>query len=231
MTIKMKSGLAISFLLSCIVMHGEEITSENFVQIKAKYDGQWHHPNGTLASNVYARVHSVYRYGVQPAPWNSLFSYFLSVRGGGGIRQDLYDSDMPKFLALTACVSNHCAEIAADWRTYETNEVVRFTTLSAVGYSGYSNFTNFADIVTTQRLSDPSFCSWNTVSFLLSPYGTPCDPSIGLNYDNPVVSNIVLKIRQIAVVENNTNEVDTCDVFLSGEWKREYLEMKAAGAL
>ena len=69
---------------------------------------------------------------------------------------DLEDRDMPKFLALTACVSNHCAEIAADWRTYETNEMVRFTTLSAVGYSGYSNFTNFADIVTTRRLSDPS---------------------------------------------------------------------------
>ena len=144
---------------------------------------------------------------------------------------DLEDRDMSKFLALTACVSNHCAEIAADWRTYETNEMVRFTTLSAVGYSGYSNFTNFADIVTTRRLSDPSLCSWNTVSFLLSPYGTPCDPSIGLNYDNPVVSNIVLKIRQIAVMENNTNEVDTCDVFLSGEWKRHHLEMKAAGAL
>lgn len=230
MTIKIKPGLTLLFLLSCIVVYGEDITSENFTQIKAKYDGQWHYPNSALASNVYSKVHSVYRYGVQPAPWNSLFSYFLSVRGGG-VQQDLYDSDMPKFLALSSFVSNHCAEIAADWRTYETNEVVRFTTLSAIGYSGYNNFTNFADIVTTRRLSDPSLCSMETVSFLLSPYGTPCDPSIGLNYDNPVVSNVILKIRRIAVMENNTNEVDACNVFLSGEWKRHHLEMKAAGAL
>ena len=212
--------------LSCLIICRGVVDAESFEQIEARYNGPWSYPDNLLASNIYVQVRSVYAYDT----WQTLYDYFYAVRGGG-VRLDLEDRDMPKFLALTACVSNHCAEIAADWRTYETNEVVRFTTLSAVGYSGYSNFTNFADIVTTQRLSDPSFCSWNTVSFLLSPYGTPCDPSIGLNYDNPVVSNIVLKIRQIAVVENNTNEVDTCDVFLSGEWKREYLEMKAAGAL
>ena len=69
------------------------------------------------------------------------------------------------------------------------------------------------------------------MSFLLSPYGTPCDPSIGLNYDNPVVSNIITRIRQVEVSLNQTNGVNACDAFLSGEWKREYLEMKAAGAL
>ena len=144
---------------------------------------------------------------------------------------DLEDRDMPKFLALTACVSNHCAEVAADWRTYETNEVVRFTTLSAVGYSGYSNFTNFADIVTAQLMSNPSLCSSCTMNFLVSPYGMPSETCMGLNYDNPVVSNIITRIRQVEVSLNQTNEVDTCDVFLSGEWKRHHLEMQAAGAL
>lgn len=230
MTIKIKSGLTLLFLLSCIVMYGEDITSENFTQIKAKYDGQWHYPNSALASNVYSKVHSVYRYGVQPAPWNSLFSYFLSVRGGG-VQMDLEDRDMPKFLALSAFVSNHCAEIAADWRTYETNEVVRFTTLSAIGYSGYNNFTNFAGVMATRYLSDPSLCSWDTAHFLFFPYGTPCETYMGLNFDNPAVSNIILKIRQVAVMSGNTNDVDTCDVFLSGRWRRQHLEMKAAGAL
>ena len=144
---------------------------------------------------------------------------------------DLEDSDMPKFIALSSFISNHCAEVAADWRTYETNEVVRFTTLSAVGYSGYSNFTNFADVVATQYLIDPSLCSWDTAHFLFSPYGTPCETYMALNYDNPAVSNVILKIRQVAVMNNDTNGVDTCDVYLSGKWKRQYLEMKAAGAL
>ena len=144
---------------------------------------------------------------------------------------DLEDRDMPKFLALTACVSNHCAEVAADWRTYETNEVVRFTILSAVGYSGYNNFTNFADIVTAQLMSNPSLCSSCTMNFLVSPYGTPNETYMGLNYDNPVVSNIITRIRQVEVSLNQTNGVNACDAFLSGEWKREYLEMKAAGAL
>ena len=212
--------------LACLIICGGVADAESFEQIEARYNGPWSYPDNLLASNIYAQVRSVYAHDT----WRPLYKYFDAVRGGG-VRMDLEDRDMPKFLALTACVSNHCAEVAADWRTYETNEVVRFTTLSAVGYSGFCNYTNFVDIVATRRLSDPSLCSWDTVQFLISPYGTPGEAYLGLNCDLPVVSNIVLKIRQIAVMENNTNAVNGCDSFLSGEWKRQYLEMKAAGAL
>lgn len=212
--------------LSCLIICGGVADAESFEQIEARYNGPWSYPDNLLASNIYVQVRSVYAYDT----WQTLYDYFYAVRGGG-VRLDLEDRDMPKFLALTVCVSNHCAEIAADWRTYETNEVVRFTTLSAVGYSGYSNFTNFADIVTTQILSNPSLCSSCTMNFLVSPYGTPSETCMGLNYDNPVVSNIITRIRQVEVSLNQTNGVNACDAFLSGEWKREYLEMKAAGAL
>lgn len=218
-------GIISKVAFLCLIICGGAVDGETFSQMRARYNGPWSCPDNLLASNIYTQVRSIYAYDT----WE-LFHYFQAVRGGG-VRMDLEDRDMPKFLALSSFVSNHCAEIAADWRTYETNEVVRFTTLSAIGYSGYNNFTNFADIVSTRRLADSTLCSWWTVRFLTSPYGTPCETSIALNYDNPVVSNILYKIRQCAVMENNTNEVDTCDVILSGEWKRHHLEMKAAGAL
>ena len=187
-------------------------------------------PDCAPASNVYAKVYKTYDDYILSGRPRSREYLFDSVRGGG-VQMDLEGMQLERFFDLSSYVSNHCAEIAADWRTYETNEMVRFTTLSAVGYSGFCNYTNFVDIVATRRLSDPSLCSWDTVQFLISPYGTPGEAYLGLNCDLPVVSNIVLKIRQIAVMENNTNAVNGCDSFLSGEWKRHHLEMKAAGAL
>ena len=226
MNIKTMLALAIAVFSPCMVLHGQEITPQNYQRIKGMYNGEWSYPADSLASNVYARVRSVY---VSDAAGESPFSYFMAVHGG--INRDLLDRDMPKFLELASFVSNHCAEITADWRTYETNEMVRFTTLSAIGYSGYRNYTNSFDRLLGVAECDPASCGWRTVDFLASPYGTPMDCQLSLNFENSVSSNLVLRYKSLAIANSDTNAVRYCDEVLSGEWKRDHLIMEAAGAL
>jgi len=178
-----------------------------------------------LATNVYAKVTAIYEGNWMPAA-----SYFSAVRGGG-MCNDLDDQDFPKLYELCAVVSNHCAEIIADWHTYETNEMVRFTTLNAFSYAGYDYMTNLAVNVIGQYSSNTNYCSWKTVEFLWRPYGTDQEKYLALNYDAPAISNLLTTIRTKALEVGDSNLLFTCERDLSGETKTLYLEMKAAGML
>jgi hypothetical protein len=203
----------------------EVITAGNIDEIRLRYEGEWQYPDNPVSSNVYSRVRNVYA-----GHWMSLFDYFITVRGGG-VCNDLNDQDFPKLYELCAVVSNHCAEIVADWHTYETNEMVRFTTLNAFSYAGYDYMTNLAVNVIGQYATNTNYCSWDTVKFLRNPYGTPLEWYMSRNYDVPCISNALLTVKAKAEGMGDSNTCHSCERDLSGETKTWYLEMKAAGML
>ena len=183
-----------------------------------------------LQSNVYLKVKKVYEDHFLHGSPRSPQRFFRSVRGGG-VAMELEGEQLTRFTTLVEIVSNNCASIATDWRTYETNEMVRFTVLSAVGYSGYDNYTNFVNTVITPSCSLLYTNRWETVNFMLDPYGTEMEHQLALNSENPIVSNVVQRIKSESVLQSNTNYVNWCSEILSGEWKRWYLDMKMSGAL
>ena len=184
----------------------------------------------SLVTNIYTKTMYVYSdyvfLGRQRTP-----EYFFSGVRGGGVNFELDGIHLARFTNLVEIVSNNCVSIAADWHTYETNEMVRFTVLSAVGYSGYDNYTNFVNTVITPSCSLLYTNRWASVKFLLDPYGTEMEHQLALNYESSGISNIVQKIKAESVLQGNTNYVNWCNKILSGEWKRWYLDMKMSGAL
>lgn len=203
-------------------LSAETITAANYDSARTRYNGDWDYPGDELASNVYSKVKSLYE-----GHWQTPFDHFLGVRGGG-----LYqEMDSQKILPLANIVSNNIDAIVSDWATYETNEMVRFTTICAIAYSGMDNYTNFVGRILAGYDADANFCGWPTVSFAFFPYGTVSEDTLEMNYDAPAVSNIILRMRAIAVSRNDDNLRQRCDYLISGESKRETLELKAAGAL
>jgi hypothetical protein len=65
----------------------------------------------------------------------------------------------------------------------------------------------------------------------MGPYGTREESSIAVNYENGIISNLVVRFRNQSLKVSDTNNVKWCDKVLSGEWKRDYLDMKTSGAL
>ena len=189
-----------------------------------------HAYDNDFVTNVYSKVTKLYEEHKVHGNLVSSYSRFLGVRGGG-VNNEFFDDEIRKFTNLVEIVSNNCASIAADWQTYETNEMVRFTVLSAVGYSGYDNYTNFVNTVITPSCSLLYTNRWETVKFMLDPYGTEMEHQLALNYENPIVSNVVQRIKSESILQSNTNYINWCSEILSGEWKRWYLDMKISGAL
>lgn len=212
--------MAVAFaIMSC------EAIAATLAEMRQYYNGEWSYPQNALASNVYAQTRRIYE-----GDWLPPFSYFCAVRGGG-MCNDLNDQDFPKLYELCAVVSNHCDEIVADWHTYETNEMVRFTTLNAFSYAGYDYMTNLAVNVIGQYATNTNYCSWDTVKFLRNPYGTPLEWYMSRNYDVPAISNALLTVKANAESVGDSNIFHSCERDLSGETKTWYLEMKAAGML
>ncbi len=175
----------------------------------------------TLASNVFARVQAIFA-------GDSCDSQRMLRRvKAGGFDQELMS---PEFLSLCAFVSNDCQRIVSDWCVYETNDMVRFTTASAIAFSGYDNMTNFAHKVLSLYETNTNACSWATVKFALYPYGTKSNAHyLGLNYDRPGVSNIVERMRASAMTRGDLPMIEVCDDVLSGKRKRDCEDMMAIG--
>lgn len=184
----------------------------------------------SLVTNVYSKTMHVYSDYVFLGRHRSQEYFFSGVRGGG-VDFELDGIHLERFMDLVSVVSNNCEAIASDWHAYETNEMVRFTTLSAVGFSGYNNYTNFVRRLLDSYDEVPRTNSWKSIQFISGPYGTPMDFQLALNYESSIVSNLISRIKEHAAVNNATNDFNWCNKVLSGEWKRNYLIMEAAGAL
>ncbi len=212
-----------ALVMSAIGLVAEEYrTVEEFADARRRYNGEWTYPQDPLASNIYSRVKSMYE-----GHWLSPFDYFLAVRGGG-VEMEM---ETTNFFTFVSFVSNNCSAIAADWPTYETNEMVRFTTLSAIAYSGFDRMTNLADRVLAGYEANTNYCGWDTIRFINCPYGTRATKQyLARNYDVPGVSNLLQRIRALAVAHGNDVMRDDCDECLSGESKKHVLEMISIGA-
>ena len=186
--------------------------------------------NNVLSTNIYHKVMRVYENHILHGSLRNPKRYFRSVRGGG-VDSELDGINLERFINLVNVVSNNYEIVATNWNTYETNEMVRFTTLSAVGYSGYNIYTNFVRMVLDSCDRFPRTNSWDSIRFISGPYGTPMDIQLAMNYENSIVSNLVNRIKEYAIENNSTNDVIWCNKVLSGEWKAEQLEMEAAGGL
>lgn len=222
MAMKIKSiVVCAAALLSPLAWSSEAVTAGNYAEVETRYNGEWTYPQSQLASNIYSQVKYLY------SDYRSPYDYFVTVRGGGFCRE----MDYRKILPLATLVSNNCAALVADWQTYEQNEMVRFTTLCAIAYSGFSNYTNFVDRVLARYEADTNSCSWATIRFASFPRGTILENGLEMNYDKPGVSNILVRLRALAVARGDNVLRDACDRELSGEAKRETLDLQAAGAL
>ncbi len=180
--------------------------------------------DGALSAEVYARAMSVLS-----ATGETPCQFYHGVVGGGFLQDGMSD----QFTSFCSFVSNRCEDIVSDWPTYETNDMVRFTLQSAIGFCGFKCQTNLAVKVLSLYEGSTNTVSYGTVEMAGFPYGVPLDAEnyLALHYDTPGVSNIITRIQNIAVAMSDTNTVDVCVQCLSGEKKREYLEMKACGAL
>ena len=186
--------------------------------------------NNALRTNVFDKTTRIYEGHVLNGRLRDLGRYFRCVRGGG-VNLEMDGIHLERFMDLVSVVSNNCEAIASDWHTYETNEMVRFTTLSAVGFSGYNKYTNFVRRLLDSYDEVPRTNSWKSIQFISGPYGIPMDFQLALNYESSIVSNLISRIKKHAAVNNATNDFNWCNKVLSGEWKRNYLIMEAAGAL
>ncbi len=181
----------------------------------------------SLTTNVYAMVQSVFAAEAATSGETPTNIYYGAV--GGGMAQECMNEAFRSFCTF---VSNHCDAIASDWNSYETNDMVRFTTLSAIGFSGFHNLTNVADKVLSLYEANTNSVCWSTINMLC----TPDDPAeatsyLGLHYEDPGVSNLVLRFRQAGVSASNDAFVQYCDSCLAGEEKAKYQDMKSSGAL
>ena len=183
-----------------------------------------------LITNVYEKCLCVFQdyrlqgYAITPE------DRFLAVRGGG-VNFELDGIHLERFMELVKVVSNNYAAVASDWYSYETNEMSRFTILSAVAYLGYDSYTNFVDRILEYSETDVRTNYWRSLRFIMSPYGTKQENRLALNYENATVSNFFQRLRQQAINNGETNSVNWCNDVLSGEWKKDHLQMEAAGAL
>ena len=197
----MKTAAIISFItFACSCTHGE-----------------------SCALNIYDYVDNIFKSeaGVRPE------LLFTSIRGGDGFNQGDVWKPFSEFIPI---VSNNYTQIANDWESYNTNKVVAFTVLSAIGFSGFDVYTNFTSAIISRYEQTPNTNNWSAIQFLMMPYQTPQVHALMLNYDQSGVSNLVLRIRACIQTQGGHNGlVDWCDKVLSGQAKQEYLDLKAAG--
>ena len=179
--------------------------------------------DNVLLTNIHLKCSRVYQDHYLHGQPRSPERYFRCVRGGG-IDFELDGVHLERFMNLVNVVSNNCDAIVSNWYDYETNEVTRFTVLSAVGYSGYENYTNFVDKILAYSERNTQTNYFGSLNFIMCPYGTRQDCKLALNYENAIVSNLFLRFKAQAVKNADTNNVNWCNEVLSGEWKRDYLD-------
>lgn len=155
----------------------------------------------------------------------------LTIRRGGGIDSELDRGvAMTNFLSYCVFVSNNVDRVMSDWNAFETNETARFTTMSAIAHCGVNYYTNFCNRVLITPVQ-ANCQQMDTAYYLLNPYGTPLEHYLSMNYDTPGVSNIINRIREIAIRNNATETAEHCLYMLSGDDKRECLMLREAGML
>lgn len=173
-----------------------------------------------VLTNVYSKAMAIFSSTCGNA--DEANTRFAGVRGGGFLIE-LEGSEWQAFSNLCAVVSNQYPTILGNWGKYCTNELVRFSVLNAVAFSGECVYTNFLD-----RLMANSTGSGTTdvssVEYLYSPFGTPMEEFLAMRYDMPSISNLLVRVSNLAERTGNTNLVRSCSQRISGAVKQYLLE-------
>ena len=175
-----------------------------------------------LVSNVYTRVGAVF----QEDGGLGTRRLFGGVAGGDGF---MWGSLKQPFLELVPVVSNNYVQIAEDWDAYQTNRVVSFTVISAIGFSGFNVYTNFLETMLSRYEQTQTSNDWKVVRHLLLPINTPLENGLLLNNDNVAVSNMLLRIKTGAIQRSDNKINRLCERFISSEARRRYLDMIEMG--
>lgn len=158
--------------------------------------------SANLQSDIYGRVAKVYG----SSTYFDAETLFAGVRGGDGLAGNV---DTGKsFLELIPVVSNNYASVERNWNAYGTNEVVRFTVLSAVAFSGICVYTNFTAAMVARCEQGNDTNDWESVRFLVSPIMTPQERAMMLNYDRPPFNDLLSRIRACAMPQRRCNGGD-----------------------
>ena len=73
--------------------------------------------------------------------------------------------------------------------------------------------------------ANTNYCGWDTIRFINYPYGASTNKYyLTMNYEQPAVSNIISRLRALAVARGDEDLREMCDERLSGEAKRNCLE-------
>ena len=119
-----------------------------------------------LLTNVYLKCLRVYQDHYLHGQLRSPERYFRCVRGGG-VDFELDGIHLERFMNLVNVVSNNYRSIVSNWHDYETNEVMRFTVLSAIGYLGYNSYTNFVDKILAYSESNTQTNYFRSLNFIM----------------------------------------------------------------
>lgn len=177
----------------------------------------------SLVTNIYERVRQVYG----SDKWRAPMDVFYAVRGGDGFE---FGSVRDPFRELVSVVSNNFTAILQDWDAYATNVVVAFTVANAAAYSGEEVLVPFADEALSLYERTKATNDWRIAKYLFLPNLTPQNHFMALNYDKPAVNALLVRFRACAKARDDKPGLeDWCDEVLSGEAKKYYLELKAAG--
>ena len=176
----------------------------------------------SLVSNVYTRVGAVF----QEDGGLGTRRLFGGVVGGDGF---MWGSLKQPFLELVPVVSNNYVQIVEDWDAYQTNRVVSFTVISAIGFSGFNVYTNFLETMLSRYEQTQTSNDWKVVRHLLLPINTPLENGLLLNNDNVAVSNMLLRIKTFAIQRNEAKIKRLCERFISSEARKRYLDMIEMG--
>lgn len=171
-------------------------------------------------SDVYAKTRLLFPPGNNEGQNDGM--RFACIRHGGFLNE-LEDNEWSAFSNLCMTVSNSYVTIFQNWGAYSTNEVVRFSILNAVSFSGETIYTNSLDrlVLNSSNLNEVDLPS---VEYLYSPFGTPMEQYLAMNFDVPSVSNLLVRISSLAERCGNTNLVRSCSRRISGEMKQWILE-------
>ena len=178
--------------------------------------------DSSLVSNVYTRVGTVF----QEDGGLGTRRLFGGVAGGDGF---MWGSLKQPFLELVPVVSNNYVQIAEDWDAYQTNRVVSFTVISAIGFSGFNVYTNFLETMLSRYEQTQTSNDWKVVRHLLLPINTPLENGLLLKNNNVAVSNMLLRIKTGAIQRSDNKINRLCERFISSEARRRYLDMIEMG--
>ena len=124
------------------------------------------------------------------------------------------------FANACAAVSNNWQYAMDDWAYYSTNTEARLFFRNLCGFAGTNTFIGVWNKMLDIASADTNACSPMTVFWLHAAPATPLENYEILHYDNPAISNCLIRTRKLHPTDSEWRQL--YDEILSGERKRDW---------